>query len=49
MIMVDYENLEAFDVDNALDTSGLEYVPSPYVCEPVYEKFLSAINENSNT
>jgi hypothetical protein len=49
MIMVDYENLEAFDVDKALDTSGLEYVPSPYVCEPVYEKFLSAINENSNT
>lgn len=43
MIMVDYENLEAFDVAKATDKSGLEYVPSPYVCDPVYEKLLKQI------
>lgn len=48
MIMVDYENLEAFDVEKATDKSGLKYVPSPYVCEPVYEKLLNAINENTH-
>lgn len=48
MIMVDYENMEAFDVGKATDKSGLEYVPSPYVCEPVYEKLLNAINENTH-
>ena len=48
MIMVNYENLEVFDVAKATDKSGLEYVPSPYVCEPVYEKLLNAINENTH-
>lgn len=43
MIMVDYDNLEAFNVEKATDKSGLQHAPSPYVCEPVYEKLLSSL------
>ena len=49
MIMVDYENLEEFDVVTALDRKGLNYIQSPYVCEPVYEKLLNVINENTHS
>ncbi len=45
MIMVDYENLEAFEVDKALDKNGLDYVQSPYVCEPVYQNLLKMMFE----
>lgn len=43
MLMVDYENLPAFDIEKALDKTGLSYSPSPYVCEPVYEKLVQKI------
>ncbi|MFN1835371.1 hypothetical protein AB2B38_008925 [Balneola sp. MJW-20] len=43
MIMVDYEKLEEFDVDKAINKEELDYVQSPYVCEPVYKKFLKQI------
>lgn len=49
IILLDYEQLDHFDVEKALDKTGLPYVPSPYVCEPVYEKFLDKIYESSRS
>lgn len=49
MIMVDYEKLEEFNVEETLDKKGLKYVQSPYVCEPVYDKLINEIDEDFNT
>jgi hypothetical protein len=49
MILVDYENLKTFNFDQVLDKTDLVYVKSPYFCEPVYEKLINAINENTHS
>jgi hypothetical protein len=45
MLMVNFENLEEFDSHAALNRDGLHYVPSSFVCEPVYEKLIEKLLE----
>jgi hypothetical protein len=40
LLMVDYDNLETFNENKALDKTGLAYKQSNYICEEVYESFL---------
>ena len=40
IIMVDFENLEQFDVAEARNFSGIPYIPSPYTLESVITKRL---------
>lgn len=47
MIMVDYEKLQDFAVEKGLNKDGLEYIPSPYFCEPVYETLLKEIEKGN--
>jgi hypothetical protein len=49
MLIVDFEKLDEFDYKKALDKKDLSYVPSPYICEPIYGKLLKAINENTHS
>ncbi|WP_282780612.1 hypothetical protein [Phaeodactylibacter xiamenensis] len=48
LIMVDYEDLANFDVEKAIDKTGLPFVPSSYACEPVYEKLIHEIRKVSD-
>lgn len=43
MLMVNFEKLKDFNIHKALNKEGLKYVPSPYVCEPVYEELLKEL------
>jgi hypothetical protein len=49
VIMVNFESLNQFDTYKALDKNGLTYIPSPYICEPIYDKLLKAIDENTHS
>jgi hypothetical protein len=40
MIMVDFTNLELFDVEQAKSIEGLSYVPSPYTFESIFTETL---------
>ncbi|WP_178983480.1 glycosyltransferase family protein [Winogradskyella helgolandensis] len=46
MLMVDYENLNSFDITKAIERKGLFYKSSPYICEVVYNKLLVEINNS---
>ncbi len=45
MLMFNFEKLAEFDWQAALNREGLEYVPSPYVCEQVYEKLIEELSK----
>jgi len=44
MIMVDYTNLDHFDVECARSKIGLSYTPSTYTCESVLGEFLKQLS-----
>lgn len=49
MLLVDFENLESFNVLEAISRKGKNYKSSPYICEEVYASLLKKINENTNS
>jgi hypothetical protein len=44
MLMVNFENLKEFDIEETINREGLKFVPSPYVCEPVYGKLIEELS-----
>lgn len=47
VLKLNYKNMDSYSLEELIDHSGLTYKPSEYFCEPVYEKFLSVLNEEN--